>query len=288
MLTDPVSNLDLAFYPAPFTYYPLLDNTAFVLLRSDLESWRAALKIAAFLGSNSNGSVTALRVYYGDDLPEAERSKYNLLIIGRSSQMPIMGEINKTLPIPFLDGSDVLADGNFQVTYRIPADSPMGYMEIMPSPWNSDNAILAILGNTAQGLSWATSSLIDPDLRSKLAGNFAVINDKQIITTDTRLLINPGPTQVAEIAVVPPTVVTTSPSPLATQRPTWVFPVFILLVILIILILAFVAIGTWSRNRTRSISEKDGQYLSGQGYFGSIKKRFVAFFEKVRNRRKND
>ena len=205
---NPVSNLGLASYPAPFIYYPLLDNTAFVLLHNDLESWRAALKIAAFLGSNANGPVIALNVYYGDDLPEAERSKYNLLIIGRPSQMPVMGEINKTLPIPFLDGSDVLADGNFQVTYRIPPDSPMGYMEIMPSPWNSDNVILAILGNTAQGLSWATSSLIDPDLRNRLAGNFAVINDKQIITTDTRLspTINSEPTQAAEIVVVPPNV----------------------------------------------------------------------------------
>lgn len=285
---NPVSNLDLASYPDPFIYYPLLDNTAFVLLRNDLESWRAALKMAAFLGSNANSPVTTLSVYYGDDLPEAERSKYNLLIIGHPSQMPIMSDINKTLPIPFLDGSDVLAGGNFQVTYRISSDSPVGYMEIMPSPWNSDNVILAILGNTAQGLSWATSSLIDPDLRLKLAGNFAVINDKQIITTDTRLspTFNSGPTQVAEIVVIPPNVVTTSP--LATQQPTWIFPVFVVSVILIILLSAFVAIRSWSRNRNRSISKQGGQHLSGQGYFGSIKKRFVAFFEKILKRRKNE
>jgi cellulose synthase operon protein B len=284
---NPVSNLGLASYPAPFIYYPLLDNTAFVLPHNDLESWQAALKIAAFLGSNANGPVTALKVYYGDDLPEAERAKYNLLIIGRPSQMPVVGEINKTLPIPFLDGSDVLADGNFQVTYRISPDSPMGYMEIMSSPWNSDNVILAVLGNTAQGLSWATSSLIDPDLRNRLAGNFAVINDKQIITVDTRLspTINSEPTQAAEIVIIPPNNADTTSSPV-TQQTAWVFPVFIASVVLIVLLSAFVLIGSWSRNRTRSISKKVDQNTSDQGYFRSFKRRFIAFFEKILNRRK--
>ena len=259
-----VSNLSLASYPAPFIYYPLLDNTAFVLQHNDLESWQAALKIATFLGSNANGPVTALKVYYGDDLPEAERSKYNLLIIGRPSQTPIMGEINKTLPIPFLSGSDVLADGNFQVTYRIPSDSPMGYMEIMPSPWNSDNVILAVLGNTAQGLSWATSSLIKPTLRDRLAGNFAVINDKQIITTDTRLAptIKSVPTESAEIVVIPSNNETTT-STSSDQQTTWVFPTFIASVVLIVLLSAFVFIRSWSRNRIRNISKKGGRNPGG-------------------------
>jgi hypothetical protein len=146
---------------------------------------------------------------------------------------------------------------------------------------------LAILGNTTQGLSWATSSLIDPDLRNRLAGNFAVINDKQIITTDTRLspTINSVPTQMAEIVVIPPNADKTSPS--ATQQTAWLFPVFILSVGLIILLSAFVVIGSWSRNRTRSISKKSGQNLGNQGNFRLIKKRFAGFFEKILNRRKN-
>jgi len=186
------------------------------------------------------------------------------LIIGRPSQTPIMGEINKTLPIPFLSGSDVLADGNFQVTYRIPSDSPMGYMEIMPSPWNSDNVILAVLGNTAQGLSWATSSLIKPTLRDRLAGNFAVINDKQIITTDTRLAptIKSVPTESAEIVVIPSNNETTT-STSSDQQTTWVFPTFIGSVVLIALLSAFVFIRSWSRNRIRNISKKGGRNPGG-------------------------
>ena len=268
-LINPVSSLGLASYPAPFIYYPLLDNTAFVLMPDNLESWRAAVNIAAVLGSNANGPVTALRVFYSDDLPEAERSKYNLLIIGRPSQMPVMGEINKSLPIPFLEGGDILTDGNFQVTYRIPPASPIGYMEIMPSPWNSDNVVLAVLGNTTQGLSWATSALIDSDLRSQLAGNFAVINDQQIITTDTRLspTMNSDPTPAAEVAVEPPNVDTTSP--IKGQQTVWVVPVFILSIVLIVLISVFAAIGSWSRQRTRGNTQR-GHRLGAQGFFGKI------------------
>jgi cellulose synthase operon protein B len=264
MPINPASNLGLASYPAPFSYYPLLDNTAFVLQHNDLESWKAALKIAAFLGSNANGPVVALKVYYGDNLPETERSKYNFLIIGRPSQMPVMGEINSNLPISFLEGSDILSGGNFQVTYRISPDSPMGYMEMLPSPWNPDNVILAVLGNTPQGLNWATLSLIDSSLRYRLAGNFAIINDKQIITTDTRSspTIKPAPTQSAEIVVIPPNNMDTTSST-ATQQTAWVFPAFIASVVLIVLLSVFVFIRSWSSNRVRSISKKGGQNPGG-------------------------
>lgn len=286
-LIDPSSSLTLSSYPAPFIYYPLLDNMAFILMHDDVESWRDAATIAAFLGSIANGPVTALKVYYADSLPEAERAKYNLLIIGRPSQMPIMGEINKTLPVPFLDGIDVIADANLQVTYRIQPDSPMGFMEIMPSPWNSENVILAIVGNTAQGVRWATTSLIDPALRFRLGGNFAVINDKQIITTDTRLTptIASDPTPVAEVPVVPSSMETTPQA--KGQQPAWVVAVFILSIILIILIFAFVIVGGWLRHRTRGSVQIGDSQLDSQGYFNSIKKRLAVFFAKARNRRKD-
>jgi len=288
-LIDASSIFSLASYPAPFIYYPLLDNTAFVLMHDDLESWRAAVTIASTLGSITNGPVTALNVYYGDDLPEADRSKHNFLIIGRPSQMPIMAEINRALPIPFLDGSDILAGGNFQVTYRIPPDSPIGYMELLPSPWNPDNVVLAVLGNTTQGVGWATSSLINPDLRSKLSGNFAVINDQLIITADTRLTptINLEPTQAPEVVVNPLNVDTNSVSP-AVQQSTWVFPLFFASIVLIILISAIVAIGSWSRYRTRGNPQRSDYQPSGRGFFSSIKKLFNTFFEKTKKRRKDN
>ncbi|MBI1794933.1 MAG: cellulose biosynthesis cyclic di-GMP-binding regulatory protein BcsB [Chloroflexi bacterium] len=245
------TNQSLASYPAPFTYYPVLDNTAFVLPHEDVEAWRAALQIAAYLGLNANGPLSAPSVFYGDAIPVPERSKYNLLVIGQPSQLPIVGEMNSFLPAPFSDGSPVPTEKNFQVNYLIPADSPMGYVEMLASPWNSDNVVLAVLGNVPQGVKWASSSLIDSTLRSKLAGNFAVINDRQIISTDTRLspTINVGATQNQDVSVIPPSsAVQTTPK---AERPVWILPALIILILLMVVILAVVAVGSWSRNRTR-------------------------------------
>ena len=181
----PTTPQNLGTYPAPFNYDPALGSTAFVLEHNDLESWQNAMQIASYLGYQTNGSIIELAAFYGDEFPETERSNYNLLVIGRPSQMPIVREMNNNLPAPFLEGSDVAGESNFQVTYRIPSDSSMGYIETMLSPWNSNNGVLAILGNTTEGVNWAAKALIDPVLRSRLGGNFAVVNNNQILTANT-------------------------------------------------------------------------------------------------------
>jgi hypothetical protein len=252
-----VSNIDLAAYPAPFVYDPMLENTSFVLAKDDLESWRAALQIAAYLGYRAGGASFAPSVFYGDDIPAPERSKHNLLVIGIPSQLPIMSEINNVLPASFSGVSDIAAiENKFQITYRIPTDSPLGYVELLSSPWNPDNMVLAVLGNQTQGVSWAASSLIDPDLRSQLAGNFAVINDRQIITTDTRLaqtILIPA-TQEPGVDVVLPN---GDYTPTITQRPNWILPAFIMSIVLVVLVLVVVALRSWSRNRTRRKRDKE-------------------------------
>jgi hypothetical protein len=239
---SPVAPQDMAAYPAPFIYDPTLGNTAFVVEHNDLESWRKALQIAAYLGNQASGPLTALAVFYGDELPIAERPKYNLLVIGRPSMLPIVTELNDNLPAPFSSGSDQASESNFQVTYRIAPDSSLGYIETMLSPWNPNNVVLAILGNTTQGVSWAASALIDSKMRSRLAGNFAVVNDQQIVTTDIRfaaLNTTTGITTTAlpSIADAPIDIGSIQESP---SRPRWILPVIATLVGLIVLILMIV------------------------------------------------
>jgi hypothetical protein len=243
----------------------LLNDTAFVLERNDLAGWNAAVRIAAYIGNQANGSLTGLSAFYSDDMPETERSKYNLLVIGQPSQMPLVAQMNNSLPAPFSVGSDVASANNLQVIYRIPANSPMGYIEEMPSPWNPSKVVLATLGNTTQGVQWATSALIDPKLNGLLAGNFAVVNDHQIITTDTHLASVALGSNAATQA--PNAIATTPPSAnselIAIARPNWILPVLALSVFLIILVLAIVAISSWSRNRTgrshRGIENNDNK-----------------------------
>jgi cellulose synthase operon protein B len=233
---DPLISRDLAAYPTPFIYHSTLGSTAFVLERNDPESWRDAMQIAFFLGDHANGPLIQLSAFYGDAMPVTERSKYHLLVVGRPSQMPIVAEMNNDLPAPFISGGDIVSDtGNFQVTYRIPPNSPMGYIETMLSPWNSENVVLAVLGNTAQGVNWAATALVDSTLRGQLGGNFAVVNNKQIISSSTRYVeISSGEVPAAEI----PSIITTPPSETATDfpktRPGWILPVLVVSIGLIV------------------------------------------------------
>ncbi len=257
-LLNPVSDLNLATYPAPFIYDPKLANTALVLPHNDLASWREALQIAAYLGQSANGTLSALSVYYGDQIPETDRAKYNLLVIGLPSQSQIISEMNSSLPVPFSSGDNLSTINSSQVVYRISPDSPLGYLEIMPSPWNPNNIVLAALGNTPKGVSWATSALIDPTLRSSLAGNFDVINNRQILTIDTRISSVTSATSVPTLlpgvqALAPGTgVPTASPS-----RPSWILPLIVVLVVLIILILIFVVVGSRLRDRMHRPHKND-------------------------------
>lgn len=256
---SPTANLqDLAIFPAPFVYDPILSSSAFVLEHNDLGSWRDALQIAAYLGSVANGPLIELSVFYGDAFPSAVRSGYNILVVGRPTQLPIVSEMNESLPAPFLNASDIATENNFQVQFRIPSESPLGYIEMLVSPWDPDRVVVAILGNTTQGVDWAASSLIDSTLRSRLGGNFAVINDRQIITTNASLApITTGSssvsTQIPNAAVVStPLAPITAPG----SRPAWVLSLFVISIVLIILILIFVTTRSWSGNRTRSKAKK--------------------------------
>jgi hypothetical protein len=247
LITKMDARLDLSSYPAPFVYDPMLSTTAFVLPVNDLDAWRAALQISSFLGDTVSSPLTALTVFYGDKLPESERTKYNFIFIGRPSQLSALGEINEKLPVPMQKGKDVAGDINFQVKYRIPPTSPMGYIELTTSPWNSSNVVVALTGNTQQGVGWATSTLMTPTQRAKLAGDFAVINDQQVITADSRLasiapqaVVTQAP-QLASLAALQPTV--------PAQSPSWVLPGMAGSIAVILLILMMVSINGWRQNR---------------------------------------
>ena len=253
-VTPASTQKNLTSYLPSFIYNPLLSDTAFVLPGNNPDAWRAAVQMAAFLGAQANGPVTELAVFYADNVPVTERSKYSFLVVGRPSEMPFVQEINNDLPTPFLAGSDAPKTSNFRVTYRIPAETPMGYIEIMPSAWNSKNVVMSILGNSTQGLSWAAAALTDSTLNWRLAGNFALVNNRQILTTDTSTLIatsgivaTQAPNETAQ-----PVANVAAPVQPAVSRPNWLLPALSISVVLILLILAIVAIGSWSRNRTRS------------------------------------
>jgi hypothetical protein len=209
------------------------------------------MRIAAGLGAQANAPVTELSVFYSEEISASQRGKYDLVVIGQPAQTPFINDINQFLPAPFSSGSNIATENNFQVTYRIPSDSPMGYVEMLPSPWNSNNVILAALGNTPQGVDWAVSALIDPNLQAKLAGNIAVVNGNQIVSTDTRISnVTTGASSTGIPAISGTPVVSNILAP-TTSQTGWIIPVMVVAVILIVAILFFAIAGNRSRNRMR-------------------------------------
>ena len=249
--TSAVVNYALTDFPALLAYNPVLSDTAFVLPHNDLDSWRAAVQLASFIGASSRGSLVALSAFYADDVPATKRPDYNFLLVGRPSQMPVMGEMSKNLPVSFSGGSDIGKEGNQQVTYLISPDSPLGYVAMGTSPWSAGKVILAVVGNGSQGVQWAAKALVDSTLNFQVTGNLAVINDRQIIATDTRLA-NRGLEGIA-IATQPPSATAVPVIPGSTvQSQNWILPAMLVLVVVLALLLAIWAIRRGYHNRVRN------------------------------------
>lgn len=259
-LSETIRVLSLSEYPAPFVFDPSLSTTAFVLHQGDLESWRSAAQVAFYLSERANGSIVSLETYYANEVPESARLGKHFIVMGIARELEIINELNAFLPAPFELETGLAVEKNMQVTFRIPVDSPVGYIELLSSPWNENNIIVVAVGNIRQGASWAISALFSSPLRSNLAGNFAVINDQKITATDTRVSLPQQNTETSDLEnvnVVPPDVNTASP--VAIKRPNWILPVIIIASVLVVLILIGVlykAVGN-SGHRNKIVPKVD-------------------------------
>ncbi|GAB4423068.1 MAG: hypothetical protein Kow002_12590 [Anaerolineales bacterium] len=251
---DMSTAIDLADYPAPFVFDFELSKTAFVLPQNGVEAWRGAAKIASYLASQANPSIVTLSAFYGDDFPPAMRKDYHVVVIGRPSQLPVVDELNQTLPVPFEPGSDKANEGNLRVIFNIPEDASLGYVELLVSPWNPENIVIALLGNSPQGEMWAASALSDPDLRSQISGNFVIVNDRQILASDTRVFpvseADPAVDDEAPVAMMTPDPDMT-PAPLP-QGQNWIPLVMMIGAGLILLIIIGVLVSSFLQRRSRA------------------------------------
>ncbi len=249
----PSNVYNLSAYPAPLDYDPTMESLALVLEKNDIDSWRLAARIAAYLGDKSNGAISLLQTCFADQVPEDTRQNKHLLIVGNALRMPIVSELNSQLPAPFDEGSGLASEKNMLVDFRIPPDSPVGYIELLESPWNREKIIIAALGNTPQGVKWAATGLYDAKIRSQLAGNFAVINDKQVTTTDTRLappeLATALSANNAENTPVPINAPATIPP---SARPSWLLPALKASIGLTLLVGIIALIASFRRNKNLS------------------------------------
>ena len=230
---------NLSVYPYPFVNIPTLSNTAFVLSNSNPASWAVASRIAFGLGDRVQGSVIDLEVAFDDAVPDEIRSANDLILVGLPSELNLISELKDSLPAPFEEGQNIPTVDNQQVSFRFPPDTSIGYLQLLPSPWNSAHSILTVVGSTNDGVALAGNALSDPLLRGRLAGNLAVVTAENISVADTRTGLGMGgiaenPEVISE-PVVPEENPTTPVAPAA--RPVWILPAVGVLVFLIVVVL---------------------------------------------------
>jgi hypothetical protein len=177
---------DMGSYPFPFTGEPTLSNLNFVLSKSDPASWNTAAQIALQLGRQASGAIFNPGVSFDGEIPDDVRNSKNMIVVGLPTKMQILNDLNQALPAPFEQGTNVAVLKGQQVAYRFPADASLGFLQLVESPWNPENVILAVSGTTDDGVRQAGNALIAPVLRSRLKGNFALVNGQTLSVADTR------------------------------------------------------------------------------------------------------
>lgn len=185
-------SLSLAEYPAPFDQSPDLNNAALVVPVDDPSAWETAAGIAAELGNQTTGALANVALAYGDAVPDELRQTRDLIIIGQSSALPIVSELNAALPAPFEEGSNRAVNRQSRVVFSAAQEREEGYLQLFTAPWNSERIILAILGSNAEAVGWAADALAGSPERTRLGGNFALVVGDQVFIGGNRVVSAPS------------------------------------------------------------------------------------------------
>ncbi|MFQ5616510.1 MAG: cellulose biosynthesis cyclic di-GMP-binding regulatory protein BcsB [Anaerolineales bacterium] len=240
--------LDLGNYPQFLTFNPTIGQLVFVLPSEDVVSWGVASQIAFDLGLELERDLSNLQVSY-ETIPEDIRQDGDFILIGRPSSLPLVAELGDALPIPFQNGNDTPSSTRgLRVDYRILPGVSVGYVELLTAPWNDGHLILTVLGNSDTGLQSAGNALTISQLRSRLSGNFAVINGQQIVSGDTRLSASPALAIATVVSEGELAVEDLGPPP-EVQKPGWILPAIGVTSLATVLILVIVLVSAWHQSR---------------------------------------
>jgi cellulose synthase operon protein B len=271
---------DLSQYPEFLLSNPTLQTTTFVLPPDNAAAWDVAATLAFHLGVDLRGDIAEPAAAYAQDIPPAVRQQQHLLVVGRATELPIIQELNDLLPLPFEAGSDLARTQGARIIYRFPPELPVGYIQLVSLPWNSQRVALAVMGNSEAGLWSSAQALTDWELRGDMAGNFAFVNGQKVSSGDTRRAMQPE--QIAATAVPTGTIekqsVTTTLAMQATgpvspvaeaqlageawaEQNSWVVPMFLFSSALIVLIVLGVAISAlWKRLSIYRVGKQNNEH----------------------------
>lgn len=246
---------DLKFFPELYTTTSDLGDVAFVV-SSDPSTWKTAGLLAYTLGSTVQPAMSNLKVYYGDNIPDEVRADRSMIVVGKASDLPFVSELNDQLPAPFDLATNTASERQLQISYRIPEGQNVGYLELLPSPFNAERTILLVSGNSDVGVGISGTVLTLSDLQDRLAGIFAVTNGEFIATGNASSVFSivgegvPGAEQVITTPIPAPSQAASVPIPV------WLVPFMIISLLMVTTIVVYIVFSFIKKERLRRVHEK--------------------------------
>lgn len=260
---------DLDYFPYPFDTNRALTDLLFAMPDAPaVDEWEATLRLAADLGDSAAGRTMLPVAMLGSDLPSERLRNYHIIAVGRPTRNGLIQHVNAQLPQSFLPDSDEIEQRLDNVVFRLPSGFDLGYLQLIPSPWNETRAFLAITGTTDESVQWAMRILKDSPW--VLEGDLVLVQGDAVKTIDTRKLTSKGVAAVAATAVpemtpfatptatITPTPLSSSPtlssasgeeqSSKGADRPAWLIP---LLALNGMIAIGILAIAGWRARQRR-------------------------------------
>jgi len=185
----PAGTVDLGAYPYPFVNGGSLAGTAVVLPRRVVDM-AGAPAIIADLGNRSAEDVTELQVRTDDTLSDADRGRYNLLVV----RLPGSNKVVQSMPLPLAilpGGARGVRDASGTIM-TISDSARVGILEVVASPWAKDRAVLVASGRLPESLQWDAYAFNQGGLRGTAATvardltEPSIVNRVKVTTFDLR------------------------------------------------------------------------------------------------------
>ena len=187
------AGLDLARIPLPDDRDEQGEDRGRGAARADRSRTHGGLTLLAAIGRHTPGTVTAERLprlVTADQLTDADRGASHLILIGGPERNAQSAAAVKSVGDLFTAADPAV--------YRPGDGERRGILRLANSPFGNGNILLAVSGNSPEGLTLAANALLQSttlgQLRGKAAVIVATIGPQQIVSAD-----NPGtaPTALA-------------------------------------------------------------------------------------------
>lgn len=219
---------DSALQPAPSTGRPSLDMSnlpypfvqqgtpsgSFLVLPDDPVLLKDGLQVAVALGRHSSGGSTELQAGTASSLTEEVRGAFELIAYGLPENNEVIAAVAARLPLALRPGSERTLQNARSVLLGVKDAANLGFLELVPSPWNAERALLVVSGTSPEMARHSYKAL-----RDRLpTGNVAIVsNDEKgevkvtTLTLPVEAVPSAGATQVKDklytLASLPPLLV---------------------------------------------------------------------------------